>query len=131
MSGAPIELWRRRLHETFRLTDAPAEGGADPIRCRARLRRAQQLRETARRRDVMFGAEMFAEPAFDLLLDLYLGEHGVPADRSAPGSSWRYFAAMEDRGLIERAPDGDDPRCARLRLTAEATAAMEQFLDGT
>ena len=130
MSAAPSERWRQRLHEAFRLTETLAEGQTDPARRRDRLQRAERLRDAARRRDATFGADLFAEPAFDLLLDLYIAERSddgtVPPDHlpgGPPGAGWRYVAVMERRGLVTR--HGGE----RLRLTPEATEAMERYLD--
>jgi hypothetical protein len=128
MSAAPQERWRQRLHDLFSVDETrPA---ADAASASTRLARAERLRAAARRRDATFGCDLFAEPAFDLLLDLYIAEQGggpAAAHLSTGGAreiGWRYAKVMEHRGLLACHPGG------RLRLTPAATAAMERYLDG-
>lgn len=110
---------------------------ADPA---ARLDRARRIYRVRRRRTDLFGAngDLFAEPAWDLLLDLYIAgtdgravsvssaciAAGVPAT-----TGLRWIGRLDARGLVARTPDPTDARREFLALTPAGRAAMEAVLD--
>jgi DNA-binding MarR family transcriptional regulator len=79
---------------------------------------------------------MFADPAWDILLDLTAarGEHvrvsvtslciasGVP-----PTTALRWIGQMVDTGLLERVEDEEDRRRAFIALTEKAADAMARY----
>lgn len=84
-----------------------------------------------------FPAGLFADPAWDILLDLYIsGERGRPVSVSSlciaasvpPTTALRWIARMEDDGLLESVSDARDRRRRHVHLTASAKKAMEGFL---
>lgn len=95
-----------------------------------RIIRQRQLRAR------FFDGELFADPAWDMLLDLTAArvEHtrvsvtslcfasGVP-----PTTALRWIAQMKDAGLMERVEDETDKRRAFITLTDKAADAMAQF----
>jgi DNA-binding MarR family transcriptional regulator len=77
--------------------------------------------------------QLFGEPAWDMLLDLYRAE--LAQQRIAIGSvcigsgvpmttALRWLKAMEAKGLVQRRPSPNDLRRTYVELTPEATAAM-------
>ena len=101
---------------------------------------ARDIRRTiqARRlRDQFFGAALFEEPAWDMLLDLYAAElEGTRVSVSslciaaavAPTTALRWIAKLTERGLMVRDRDPIDRRRAFITLSSEASAAMQAYL---
>jgi DNA-binding MarR family transcriptional regulator len=82
------------------------------------------------RREVL-GENLFSDPAWDILLELYgakLGDRHVTGSElaraiEAPQSTTtRWIAALQDRGLIERAANGTS-----VKLSAQGASQMEQL----
>lgn len=89
-----------------------------------------------RARDRFFAAKLFADPAWDILLDLYAahlerGEVSVSslcyASATPPTTGLRWIALMTDAGLLERVADPRDKRRQIICLTAPAIAAMDAY----
>lgn len=97
-----------------------------------RIIRQRQLRAR------FFDAELFADPAWDILLDLTAArvEHtrvsvtslciasGVP-----PTTALRWISQMVDAGLLERVEDEADKRRAFIALSDKAADAMARYFD--
>ena len=95
-----------------------------------RIIRQRQLRAR------FFDGELFADPAWDMLLDLTAArvEHtrvsvtslciasGVP-----PTTALRWIAQMKETGLVERVEDEADKRRAFITLTDKAADAMARY----
>lgn len=100
---------------------------AEDIRAVIRLRRL---------RDRFFQAELFADPAWDMLLDLMAAR----LDRTKvsvsslciaaavpPTTALRWIKTMTDRGLFKRIQDPHDARRVFIELSDEAAAGMQSF----
>jgi hypothetical protein len=91
-----------------------------------------------RQRAAIFGtSDLFGEPAWDILLDLYIAQaEGKPVSVSSacigsaspPTTGLRWLAVLTERGLIARTADEQDHRRIMVHLTERGMAAMEQFL---
>lgn len=92
-----------------------------------------------RSRDTLFPPDLFGDPAWDLLLDLYVA--GIERRRISISSACiaaavpqttalRWIALLESRGLILRMADTDDRRRAYLTLAPRASAVVETWLQG-
>lgn len=99
--------------------------------CRAILA-ARQLMGRA------FGSDLFADPAGEMLLDLYVRESDGfstsitkiwNASNAAYGTARRSLAIMERRGLVARMPDTQDGRRTLVLLTDLARIQIEACLD--
>jgi DNA-binding MarR family transcriptional regulator len=98
---------------------------------------AQQLYRERRRRIEAFGDDtLFGEPAWDILLDLFVaGERGkrVAVTSACIGSgvpsttALRWLNVLELRGMVEREDDNHDARRSFVRLTAKARAMMLDY----
>lgn len=90
-----------------------------------------------RNRGAVFDSEgLFGEPAWDMLLDLFIaGLEGkqVPVTSACIGAcvptttALRWLAVIEERGLVIREPDPSDARRAHVRLSPEAIERMELY----
>lgn len=103
---------------------------------RARLvrRRIRQRRERERH----FPADLFADPAWDMMLDLYAAHYerrevsvsslciaaAVPAT-----TALRWIKMMVDEGRFIRIADPDDGRRIHVRLSEHARAALDDYFD--
>ncbi|QDX26851.1 hypothetical protein FPZ54_13100 [Sphingomonas suaedae] len=101
----------------------------DPRIVRAAIR-ARRLR------DQHFSAELFADPAWDMLLDLYAARlEGRRVSVSSlciaaavpPTTALRWIGTMHEGALFEREPDARDRRRAHITLTARAADAMRGY----
>lgn len=118
---------------------APSTASLPDPRLVRRIIRQRQLRAQ------FFDADLFAEPAWDILLDLTAAqaEHtrvsvtslciasGVP-----PTTALRWIGQMTEAGLLERTEDETDRRRAFIRLSDKAADAMARYFaelgkDGT
>lgn len=91
-----------------------------------------------RGRDAVFGAHLFSDPAWDVLLELYaamLGKRSMsPADLSrainAPASTTRrWLSALGDRGLVESRVDAIGASGPWISLTEEGALKIKQLID--
>lgn len=110
----------------------PRKGSRAPTVATAR--KFYQLR---RRRAAYFDPMLFAEPAWDMLLDLYIAEReGRPVavlsaciGASAPQTTaLRWMRVLESQGLIRKEVDEKDARRIYVRLTEDAIARMRSLL---
>ena len=103
------------------------------------LKRAQALYDMRRAREAFFGtnADLFGEPAWDILLDLFIAhERGVETFVSdacigacvPPSTAIRWLAILEERGLIERDADPFDARRRSVHLTRRAREVLTAYL---
>lgn len=97
---------------------------------------AADVRDVIRRRrlrDRYFGADLFADPAWDMLLDLYAARlEGVPVSVSSlciaavvpPTTALRWIGTLTSKGLFVRRADPADRRRIYIDLSDEASDAM-------
>jgi hypothetical protein len=100
---------------------------------------ARQAYALRRRRDDIFGRPgLFGEPAWDILLDLYIAHcEGKPVSVSSacigsaapPTTGLRWLGVLAHEGLIVRENDSADNRRVMVRLSDAGIAAMENFLN--
>ncbi len=107
---------------------ASAAVSAKDIRTMIRLRR---------QREAVFGEGLFADPVWDMLLDLAAARlEGVQVSVSSlciaatvpPTTALRWIASLTAAGTIIRVPDSGDRRRVFLALTDAATAKVLDFL---
>jgi hypothetical protein len=122
------------------LPQADGDAGAGLIRqAAASLPEPKLVRRMIRQRQLrarFFDGDLFADPAWDMLLDLTAAraEHsrvsvtslciasGVP-----PTTALRWIGQMTEAGLLQRIEDKTDRRRAFITLTEKAADAMTRF----
>ena len=91
-----------------------------------------------RRRERFLPKDLFRDPAWDVLLDLYIAEAEnrsvriTSACRVASHSTstgLRWIANLEARHLVERSPDLSDGRASFIRLSDQGWQQMTRFLE--
>ncbi len=120
---------------------AEAEGGAStqqssPVEL---LARARAILAARRHRESAFGTAIFGEPAWEILLVLYLGASGsrrtigglAELARISKSTALRWIDSLDRRGLVRRVPHPTDKRAVFIELTQDARKAMDLYLSGT
>lgn len=111
----------------------PVPGGGDPVIEPGDIRRIIRAR---RMRDRHLGAELFADPAWDMLLDLMAArlEGGAVAVSSLciaaavpPTTALRWIGLLTRQGLLDRQSDPRDGRRIFLGLSDGAADAMLRY----
>ena len=89
-----------------------------------------------RLRDQYLGDGLFADPAWDMLLDLAAAGHDGSAVAVSslciaaavpPTTALRWIRALTERGILERTPDPQDGRRVFLSLAPAAAMAMDAY----
>lgn len=113
-------------------SELPANGNTEEIT-------TEHLRAISRaraRRKEFFTASLFADPAWDMLLDLYQAElaqvrisvSSLCAAAGVPSTTaLRWLKTLELEGLIERRDDPLDGRRTFVSLTGDASARMQRY----
>lgn len=98
---------------------------------------ARRMYRNRRLRGQVFGDDaLFGEPAWDLLLDLYIAAHDrkpVPVTSACIGAAvptttaLRWIAVLEERGLLERQADAHDARRIFVALSELGRGKMAEY----
>ena len=97
----------------------------------------RSLIRARRLRDQFFKGDLFADPAWDMLLDLFaarLEDRRVAvsslciAAAVPPTTALRWIKALSDQGLFVRTADPQDGRRVFIQLSDEAALALESYL---
>lgn len=98
---------------------------------------ARQTYDDRRRRTKIFGSEdLFGEPAWDILLDLFIAtkeRRRVSVTSACIGSAvpsttaLRWITILEKQGLLMREADPGDARRVYVKLSARGYAAMLEY----
>lgn len=99
--------------------------------------KAAQIYKTRRQRDRRVGLGFFGEPAWDVLLDLFI--HHVQdkpvsvtsaclASASPPTTGLRWLGVLEQANFVARAPDPDDGRVTLVRLTDKGLQILREVV---
>lgn len=97
------------------------------------LAMAREIYAGRRRRERFLAPDLFGEPTWDILLDLFIAAaeaRRVPTTSACiganvpPTTALRWLRILEARGLVEREDDGRDGRRTFVCLTVRGLAAM-------
>lgn len=115
---------------------APADG--EPLPDKVRLRNlARQIYLGRRARAGFFSRGLDGEPAWDMLLALYVRDTNNAAhttsqvtefSAAAPSTALRWIDYLCDQGLVAKEPSPIDRRLTLVRLTAKARAHLDSYL---
>lgn len=117
--------------------DAAVAGTPGPHQRRRNAVLARNLYAARRRRGAIFdNPDLFGEPAWDILLDLYIA-HVESKDVSVssacigsaapPTTGLRWLGVLADEDLVCREHDPADQRRVLVRLTAKGLEAMDRY----
>jgi hypothetical protein len=119
--------------KTRQISDTPLRGAELSI-----LEIAEKIYSSRRRRAEFFPEdELFGEPAWDILLDLFIAQcrgKAISVTSACIGSqapnttALRWLKALESRGFVITKPDLRDKRRQFVELTPEAYQRMSAYL---
>lgn len=137
LTGRDVEDARRLLGLLTESQTCRAPGGGAPASSPAKLlARARRILEVRRKRVERFGRAMFGEPAWEILLLLYVsqGSARFTASRLARVAGYskataiRWMDYLEKERLIRRRPHPTDQRSLFVELTDQGTGSLELYL---
>lgn len=137
-SGRPGKV--ERALRAKPVASPPAAAGDAVVQARRAqlaLALARECYAGRRRRARYMNADLFGEPTWDILLDLFVAareDRRVPTTSACigahvpPTTALRWLRILEMRGLVEREEDGHDGRRTFVRLSPRGEQAMEAYL---
>ena len=114
-------------------SDASQNLSADRQQLQSRARRELEAR---RAREHYFDRELFGEPAWEILLALYLNEHSGARLTTSKLAEWvalpmttviRWVGALEQNGLVGRGDHPTDRRMVFIRLLDKGRKALDSY----
>lgn len=128
------------LVRQMRKGTAAAEPPPPPEKAPLARRRAtlESLRDVRKVRSKYFPSELFSDPCWEMLLDLYdsllAGQPATVTSLSAASgasttTAWRRISTLEEHGLIQREEDPNDKRRMIVRLSKSGLSAVENFFE--
>lgn len=134
------DVARKLLRLSEQLKELPAPQGAKPesVTPAKLVKYAENLYNLRRQREKFFDESLFGEPAWDLLLDLFIqGERGKQVSISSAcvgaavptTTALRWVTTLMTKGLLCRVTDDTDARRSILKLTREGRQTMIRFLE--
>jgi DNA-binding MarR family transcriptional regulator len=136
ISAHPEAFSTKHLFSVPHPSEQPKEASSSERSSEALLDRAQSIVRVRAARERMLGRAAIGEPAFDLLLWLYLrtGQKEASLTSLARAADIPYSSAMRwarylaDRGYVERTESRSDRRSTSVELTPAGRAMMDEFL---
>jgi DNA-binding MarR family transcriptional regulator len=136
ISAHPDALSAEHLFSVLPSSLQPEEAPAKQLASEALLERAESILRVRTARERLLGRAAIGEPAFDLLLCLYvksgLKETSLTSLARTAGvpysSAMRWIRYLADKGLVERNDSRSDRRVTCVQLTPSGRGAMEEFL---
>lgn len=103
---------------------------------------AHALRDyrTRRNRDRVFGADLFFDPAWEIMLDLFIARcrnkeicvsSACVASNAPPSTALRYLGLLIDQGIVIRRESESDRRMKQVSLSDRAFLQMSEILAKT
>jgi DNA-binding MarR family transcriptional regulator len=134
-----VQHIRDRVYDLARQLDVFAHIANDDLYGHTAVteKRVLSILSARRRRAKFFDADLFADPAWDILLELYaaeLAQRRMTVNQVCigaavpPTTALRWINMLEQRGMILRRSDPMDGRRAFLSLSPTTTHDMEELL---
>jgi DNA-binding MarR family transcriptional regulator len=136
ISAHPDALGAEHLFSVVPSLAQAKEALSDAMPTEPLLARAESILRLRRSRGPLLGRAMIGEPAYDLLLCLYVrsGQEETSLSSLAKtagipySSALRWIAYLADKGFLARAESKADGRATSVRLTASGRAVMDKLL---
>jgi DNA-binding MarR family transcriptional regulator len=134
---ARVEKLRRSIETNQAVGSAAQAIASVPDEARA-LTIAREALAIRRRRERLFGPDLFSEPAWDILLELYIAHAegvDVPVGNACLAASvpmtsaLRWCQILQDRHIVYRERDPKDGRRIFLRMTPESFVKLTSLFN--
>ncbi|WP_162528421.1 hypothetical protein [Novosphingobium sp. BW1] len=129
---------RAAIDDLTKLLEVQQAAGADAqVRPKSPLEAVSNLYRVRRMRDEVLGKDLFGEPTWDILLDLYaMHQQGREcsvksvciASAVAPTTALRWFNVLLGKGLLTRLDDPRDGRRSIVQMTEKGLRAMDELV---
>lgn len=130
----------RTLHSLIGADMSPAISYTEDQPTQSHRQLARQLLRERRDRDVVLNVELLGDPAWDMLLDLFVaGEEAKTISVSSlclasgvpPSTALRWITVLADRDLIVRINDPRDGRRVNISLPPQTRTSLRTYLERT
>jgi DNA-binding MarR family transcriptional regulator len=130
--------WRMRIRELREGLEAIEAEMTGAPRTAAAIRDARAFIRARAQRKKFFDADLFSDPAWDILLELYASEmsqHRISVSKlcfavNVPTTTvLRWLALLERQGLVVRQPDPMDGRRVWVSISPAGLEKMEGYFD--
>ena len=136
ISAHPEALSTEHFLLVLQSAKQPQEASSNELSSEALLERAESILRVRAARERMLGRAAVGEPAFDLLLRLYVRsgqkETSLSSLARPAGIPWssamRWIRYLVDKGLVECTESRSDRRATCVQLTPSGRAMMDEFL---
>lgn len=124
-------------HSLRHSPESPAPDTAASANAQRAIRVRERIRQR-RTRENLFSTELFADPAWDMLLDLYAAEleggdvsvSSLCIAASVPTTTaLRWIKLLSDQGWLVRQQDPHDGRRINMRLSEGSRARLNRYFD--
>lgn len=140
-ANGPRETASEQQSGAHATTPAPLYGTDLKVKRRRYANLAREAYAVRRRRGAIFANdEIFGEPAWDILLDLYIAHvESKPVSVSSacigsaapPTTGLRWLGVLAEQELILRQHDPEDQRRVLVYLTEKGLASMDEYFAST
>lgn len=126
-----------KLLDQMDISPRPATGREDEHEAR-RILVAEWLYRSREVRPGVEDSRLFGEPAWDMLLDLYIHQakglatsvtSACIGSHAPPTTALRYVEVLHEQGWIEKIPDDSDRRRSFLALTPGVKLRLDAYFD--
>lgn len=136
ISAHPEAFGTEQLLMVLQSGERPRQGSCEQPPPSGHLERAETILRVRAARERMLGRSALGEPAFDLLLRLYVRsgqkEASLTGLANAAGvpysSASRWVRYLADKGLVELRESSSDRRATGVQLASGGRALMDEFL---
>lgn len=129
---------QQRLTPTSREAKQDFRENPDPAKSQALVRRAMAIVATRAKRNALFASDdIFADPAWDILLHIYIASHGKRetsikcasiAARVPTSTAQRVIGRLVKLELLKRSIDPNDTRRSFLTLEPQTKSRLDTVL---
>ena len=133
-----LQAVQRKLERLLEQVNDATRAIGNRVESGSRAQLVRAIARARRRRSELFAPELFADPAWEMLLELYINEleqtrisvtslciaSGVPAT-----TALRWISRLCVKGLASRRKDPHDARRAWIELTEQGRDLMMRYFD--
>ncbi len=138
MNDRPVSFRPAPVSAMHPLVEIPIASQPRPVATSVNARQLRDIIKTRRMREHYFDANLFADPAWDILLDLLAARlEGKQVSVSSlciaaavpPTTALRWLTGMTENGILERHHDPSDARRVFIALSDDGAAKLTSYFD--